>query len=130
MQKYKLLINLAILAALAGLVLSGWLVGHVLRYSLPALWHPPLPEMDPGLITGYEYEGVRRLAQLPQVTRIQLPNSEEILRRPGDTLPGIASQECVSYTFFTSLPAKCHTADGRLVRVGGSESTPIFIPPE
>jgi hypothetical protein len=130
MQKYKPLAYLAILAVLAGLVLSGWLIGHVLRYSLPALWGTPLPEMEPGIMTGFEYEGVRRLAQLTQVTRIQLPNSGEILRRPSDTLPGNASQECVSDTFFTSLPAKCRSADGRLVRVGGSDSVLILIPPE
>jgi len=28
-------------------------------------------------------------------------------------------EQCVGDTYYTSLPAKCHTADGRLVRVGG-----------
>jgi hypothetical protein len=130
MQKYKPLAYLVILGALAGLVLAGWLIGHVLRYSSPEIWHPPLPEMEPGIMTGFEYEGVRRLVHLPENAGIR--DSEWVgqarvrfVRGPLD--PGT---DCISYTYFTSLPAKCLTADGRLVRVGGTESTLITIPPE
>ena len=130
MQKYKLLINLAILAALAGLALTGWLVGHVLRYSIPALWHPPLPDIENGIMTGFEYEGIRRMAQMTDDTWILVPNSGEIFRVSSGEIWGNALEECLSSTFFTSLPAKCRTADGRLVRVGGSESNLFQIPPE
>ena len=33
--------NVLILAALIGVVLFSWLLGHILRFSIPAFWHPP-----------------------------------------------------------------------------------------
>lgn len=117
--------NVLILATLIGLVLFSWLVGHILRYSIPALWHPPIQETDPQTEYGIdlEFEGIRRLVVLPEMA----PGNAQIQiykREVQITLPG----RCLGYTYYTSLPAKCRTVDGRLVQVGGVEGNFILIP--
>jgi hypothetical protein len=40
--------KLLILIALIGVLLFGWLAGHILRYSTLEFWHPPIEEINPG----------------------------------------------------------------------------------
>ena len=109
----KFVSNVLILAALVGSVSLGWLAGHILRYSLPALWHPPIQETNPQIKTGYEFEFVGR----PSVIRplenpgVQIYNSGELLKPP---------ERCMGMTYYTSLPAKCRSVSGELVQVGES----------
>jgi hypothetical protein len=56
MWNSKFIPNFVVLAAIVGFVLTGWLIGHILRYSTPALWHPPIQETDPHLKNGFDLE--------------------------------------------------------------------------
>ncbi len=107
-----------VLAALIGAVLFSWLLGHVLRFSIPALWQPPLQELNPQTEYGFEIElaGIRRLAVFPGLAPAGL--ATQLQRLPA---PGAPPGECQGLTYFTSLPAKCLTPDGRLIEVGGIE---------
>jgi len=40
MQKRKIFLNLLILIGLGALVITGWIVGHIYRYSIPEFQHP------------------------------------------------------------------------------------------
>ena len=124
-ERVEVIRNVLILAALIGLVLFSWILGHILRYSIPALWHPPIQETDPQVRYGIEleFEGIRRLAVLPEMTPANTQAQTYILEVQ-ITLP----ERCLGYTYYTSLPAKCRTVDGRLVQVGGIESNVILIP--
>ena len=55
-KSYKLILNVLVLVALIGTVLFGWLAGHILRYSNPAFWHPPIQETNPHIENGYQFE--------------------------------------------------------------------------
>ncbi len=70
MQKSKLVPKILVLTALIATVSLGWLAGHILRFSIPALWHPPIEENNPQIKTGFEFEfeGIRRLAVLPETS--------------------------------------------------------------
>ena len=113
--------NLLVLATLIGTASLGWLAGHILRYSIPALWHPPLQETNPHIKTGYEFEfeGERF---------ILMPQENPWVRVYIDGAQVKPPEQCAGHTYYTSLPAKCHTADGRLVRVGGIEAGVIVDP--
>lgn len=106
--------NLLILAVLIGTVSLGWLAGHILRFSLPALWHPPIEEIDPRIKNGFklELEGERIILTPQENAWIRV---ESLERCPGNT-------------YYTSLPAKCRSADGELVRVGGNQREIILVP--
>jgi hypothetical protein len=128
MQKPKqveIVRNVLILAALIGVVLFSWLLGHILRFSIPAFWHPPAPETDPQIRYGaeFEFEGIRRLAIFPGLELVSLS-----AKLPLPMIPGALPSACRGLTFFTSLPAKCLTTDGQLVKIGGVESIVILIP--
>lgn len=117
MQKQKQLEtarNILVLAVLVGLVLLSWLLGHILRYSLPALWHPPIQETDPQIKVGYEveFEGIRRFVLFPGLEPVNIPVQAPF----GDGWAALPA-ECLGYTYYTSLPAKCRAVDGRLVQV-------------
>jgi hypothetical protein len=117
----KPILNLLVLAALTGTVLLGWLAGHILRYSIPAFWHPPIRETDPHIKTGFEMEleGERSLLRLqanPWVRGFSAGTQAEPQGR------------CPRLTYYTSLPAKCRTIDGQLVRVEGGQQGTILIP--
>jgi hypothetical protein len=116
--------NVLILAALVGLVLLSLLLGHILRYSIPALWHPPIQETDPQIRYGVEFEGIRRLIIFPGLA-LQTAPGPVLIREGWGAPPG----ECFGTTYYTSLPAKCQAADGRLVQAGGIESNVILILP-
>ena len=112
-----------VLFTVIGLVLTGWLVGHILRFSNPALWHPPTEEINPQIKIGSESEGIRREVVLMGNPSLRALARERILV-PGEVLSG----DCVGNIYYTSLPAKCRSANGRLVQVGGNESHIILIP--
>lgn len=62
-NRLKLIRNLLVLFSVIGLVLTGWLAGHILRYSIPAhqFRHPPVPEFDLHLKNGNQFEGENEL---------------------------------------------------------------------
>jgi hypothetical protein len=120
-----ILAKILVLVALVGLVLLSWLAGHILRFSIPALWHPPLPETNPRIRYGdeIEFEGIRREVVLTGVAPETWYARIEV--RAGQAP---MSADCMGLTYFTSLPAKCLTADGRLVIVQEFEPNVILIP--
>jgi hypothetical protein len=118
--------NMLVLAALGGLVLFGWLLGHTLRYSIPAFWHPAIPEIDSQIKNGleFDFEGIRRFVELPELAAGSMPAQVQ-LSEIWAALPA----QCPGYTYYTSLPAKCRTVDGRLVQVRSTVSRILLIPP-
>jgi len=118
--------NMLILVMLAVAVMFSWLAGHTLRYSIPKLWHPPVQETDPHLEYGsdLEFSGIRRAVVLPGLA----PKAAASARIQVWVGQGTISNECMALTYFTSLPAKCLTPDGRLVVVGVPEPNVVLIP--
>jgi hypothetical protein len=106
------ILNLLVLVALSGTVLFGWLAGHILRYSMPAFWHPPTRETNPHIKTGFEAElGSERSFHTLRANpweRVYIPGMQTA---PPEACPGL--------TYYTSLPAKCQTVNGQLARVEG-----------
>lgn len=118
--------NILVLATLVGLVLVSWLFGHILRYSIPALWHPPLQDTDPQIKVGVEFEldGIRRLAAF---TGFAVVNASSQNQPPSGL--GAHPAPCVlELAYYTSLPAKCRTVDGRLVSIREADSSVVLIP--
>jgi len=115
--------NLLVLIAVIGLVLAGWLTGHILRHITPAYQHPPIQEIDPQIKTGYFIGPDGQFTIVGSVDGLE-----------GQVFSGQAQFNlqagCMGLTYFTSLPAKCLTPDGKLVRVGGIEANVIVIPKE
>ena len=116
--------NILVLAILIGLVITGWLAGHILRYSTPALWHPPIQEIEPSIKIGskFEFEGVRRLVvftENPQLSQV---------RAYFGGMQLLPLEHCVGNTYYTSLPAKCRSVNGELAQVGGVDRNFIVIP--
>lgn len=72
-------------------------------------------------------------SQLSRTTKSPQPSGEKINSQVlifyGDTNNYVSETRCVSQDFFTSLPAKCMTSDGKLIQVNGVPSEPI-APPE
>jgi hypothetical protein len=123
MQKLKLVNNLLVLVVLTGAILAGWLAGHILRYIIPAYQHPPIEEIDPHIENGFKFEGIRR-----QVVLIGNPAPSVFSFERTVYLEQILFDQCLGSTYYTSLPAKCHSVDRRLVRVDGTKSNVIVIP--
>jgi hypothetical protein len=122
----KLIRNLLILTTVIGFTLTGWLAGHILRFYMPAsqFQHPPNEKIDPKIKNGFdfEYQGIRRIAVFSRITealQVQV-FLDEIQVKP---LNG-----CVGNTYYTSLPAKCRSADGGLVAVRGIAPYFVVIP--
>jgi len=71
-------------------------------------------------------------SQLTQTTNVPQPSGEKInsqvLIFSSDTNNYVSETQCVSQDFFTSLPAKCMTSDGKLIQVNGVPSEPIILP--
>lgn len=114
-----------VLTAVLGFTLTGWLVGHILRFSIPAhdFQHPPTEEIDPKIKIGLEADGIQRqFVFTGKLGRGVFTNEGTI------TLGEYSSVGCLGMTYYTSLPAKCRTADGKLVRVGGDNAYIILIP--
>ena len=131
MQDFKLpkpIPKLLVLIALICAVLFGWLTGHILRFSMPIyqLQHPPIPKFDPRIKNGYEFElqGIRRLAVLTESPAVR------VLTDTGTRSPdGILLEQCRTTIYYTSLPAKCHNANGDLVRAGEARPNIILLSP-
>jgi len=115
--------NVLVLAALTGMVLVGWLAGHILRFSIPAyqFQHPPIQENDSHIKNGYEFQ-LKGAAF--SITPADSPWVKAYL---GDEQQGL-SPRCIALTYYTSMPAKCLTVDGQLVQVGGTETNVIVLP--
>ncbi|MGB7873082.1 MAG: hypothetical protein WBL25_01770 [Anaerolineales bacterium] len=119
----KLIHNFLIFTAVVGLVFTGWLAGHILRHTTPAIQHPPVQELDPHIKNGFEPEGIRRQAVLMEISGMGVFTNE------GSFYLGQALfNGCVGNTYYTSLPAKCRSGDGKLVKVGGNDSYIIVVP--
>jgi len=117
----KLIHNYLVFTAVVGLVFTGWLAGHILRHTTPAIQHPPVQELDPHIKNGFEPEGIRREGVLTGIG---------VFISAGSAIPGeFAFESCFGSTYYTSLPAKCRSASGELVQVGGTETERLFIPP-
>jgi len=123
-SKLSFACNLLCLAALIATASLGWMAGHVIRFSIPEyqFQHPPTPEIDPQIKNGFEFEGIRRLVVLPG--NPQVPQARVFIG--GIQVKPL--EGCVGNTYYTSLPAKCRSVDGRLVRVGRNPQE-IFIVP-
>jgi hypothetical protein len=124
-QPSKLIPNLLVLITVLGFALTGWLVGHILRHSIPAyqFQHSPIEEINPKIENGFQFDGIRRQATLMEESAQGLFTSE------GSFFLGQALiNACVGNTYYTSLPAKCHSADGSLVKVGSEEVRITLIP--
>ena len=119
--------KLLVLFTVIGLVLAGWLTGHILRHSIleDQFRHPPIPEVDPHIKNGYdiEFEGIRRLAVLTGNPAVDVISGKGTL-----FLGQVFLSQCSGNTYYTSLPAKCHSADGSLIRVGGTEPDFYLFP--
>lgn len=123
----KLTKNLLVLITVIGFALTGWLVGHILRHAIPALQfqHPPIEEVDPTIKNGFESEGIRRQAVLMGRPVVQAIPGEGLL-----SLREALFQGCFGNTYYTSLPAKCRSADGKLVIVENSQRLRVLSPPD
>jgi hypothetical protein len=117
--------NILVLITVIGFALTGWLVGHILRHSFPVyqFQHPPVEEISPKIENGSQFDGIRREAVLTGESAWGAFTSE------GSLFLGQALfNACVGNTFYTSLPAKCRSADGELVKVGRNDSYIIVAP--
>jgi len=122
----KLIQNLFMLAFVIAFVFAGWLAGHILRFSMLAhdIQHPPVEEINPQIKNGLESEGIRRKIVLA------IPAIGNFARDGSVVHDGFALESCVGNTYYTSLPAKCRSAEGKLVRVGNNKSNIIFVLPD
>jgi len=125
MQNNKLpglFLNLLILMTVIGLTLTGWLAGHILRFSMRELWHPPIEEIDPKIKTGdiFELEG-RRIDASADSSSVRIYVDGELL------VQSLEFNLCQGNTYYTSRPAKCHSADGRLIEVGQLPGSLILL---
>lgn len=120
--KSKITNKIVVLISVIALVLTGWLAGHIVRFSISSFWHPPVEEITPQIQNGFQSDGIRR-----EVVLLGMGFS------PGNraAIPGgLAFASCVGNTYYTSLPAKCRSADGRLVKVGVNNSYILLMPDE
>ena len=114
-SKQSFVRNLLILIALTGTMLFSWLAGHILRYSILALWHPPIQETNPHIENGYQFELENKRLILPQ-------QAGPWVSIGAGGMQLYPSEQRVGMIYYTSLPAKCQSASGELVRVEESPS--------
>jgi len=110
MQKRTWVLNLLILTTLFGLVITGWVLGHIYRHSIPEFQQPR--DSVPG-------EKIGSFSDLP---------SEIYLGLPIKNWEVPAWMECKNDLVYTSLPAKCQTTDGRMMEVGNDQPPTQLIP--
>jgi len=112
---------LLVLIVVVGLILVGWLTGHIVRHITPAYHQTPNEEVNPHIKTGYFFAPDGQSTIIDTVdglgTRIYT-GQEAVPLQIG----------CLNTTYYTSLPAKCHTPDGQLVEAGGFGPKNILIP--
>lgn len=123
----RLIQNLLILVTVIGFAFTGWLAGHILRHSIPEYQfrHPPIPEITPKIKNGYEseFEGIRRMVVLSENSAVYVFANEGTIY-----LEQVILDQCHGNTYYTSLPAKCRSVDGRLVQAGGPQLEQLLIP--
>ena len=116
MSKTKIALNILIFTALISTVSIGWMAGHIIRFSIPEFWHPPIEERIPG----------EKIGSAPQppllVERIQ------VTRWNVEVMPMRFLDQCKTDVYYTSLPAKCRSIDGHLAWVGGVQGGNRIIP--
>jgi len=118
----KLTHKILVIITVVAFVLAGWLTGHILRFALPVLWHPPIEKITPQIQNGFESEGIRREIVF---------SGEGVFTSDGRSITGeFVFWGCVGNMYYTSLPAKCRSVSGELVQVGGKEMERLLIPPE
>ena len=111
MQKTKLALNLLILITLIGLVIVGWTAGDAIRKSFQERQYllESLSAEELGVFQTYT----------PQIlVGVSITNGNIT-----------AGQGCKDNVYYTSLPAKCQSVEGRLIQVGDIESNIILVPP-
>ncbi len=101
MKKAKPARNFLIIITLTGLIFVGWAAGN----------------------------NFRKLFQERQGLGSLQSNTPQIIGRvPIQNWSPLFSQECKDDVYYTSLPAKCQTVDGRLIEAGNDELDMILIP--
>jgi len=124
-SKIRLARNIFVLTALIAIVAFGWTVGHILRFSISSLGHPPIEEIDPRIKTGLEEGGIRR-----QFVWTGIP-AARVFSGEGAVIPGeFSPAQCPGTTFYTSLPAKCRSANGELIRAWNAGREFVVTPLE
>ena len=97
MQKKKFLLCVLIVLVVIGMTTFGWVLGHIVKYSIPAFQHPPL-----------HFPGEKSGEATPLQAHEKIPFMKSNIN---------PVQNCQTTVYYTSLPAKCHTPNGKLVRV-------------
>ena len=115
--------KILVLISVIAFALVGWLVGHILRFSISTFRHPPIQKNTPQIQNGFEFEGIRREAVWTGELALRILPDEGTLY-----LGQILLNPCVDNTYYTSLPAKCRSTSGELVQVGGDKSYIIRTP--
>jgi hypothetical protein len=120
--------KLLVLIALTCAVLFGWLTGHIIRFSIPVyqLQDSPIPKFNLHMKNGYEFElqGIRRLAVLTESSTMS------VFSDTGEAgLELFRIEQCLGTTYYTSLPAKCNSMNGDLIRVGEAGLDIILFSP-
>jgi hypothetical protein len=87
MHRPKIILNVLVLVTVIGFALTGWLFGHILRHSSPALRHPPT-RMPGEKVGGNPPLILERFL----VTRV------------------MSLQDCETDVYYTSLPTKCRAS--------------------
>lgn len=86
------LLNTLILIALFGMASLGWVAGHIIRFSIPADAHPPIPEIRPeerfNIENGFDFEflGVQRNWFI-QVASLSSSQAIVCISNPPDSTP-------------------------------------------
>ena len=123
----KLTQNILVIITVIVMIMTGWLIGHILRHLTPVYEHPPYEEINPSIENGFEREtdGIRRMVVLTGNSAVRLLPSEGMLYLEKIILDG-----CMGNTYYTSLPAKCQSADESLMRVEGTPMKRLIPPPD
>jgi len=111
MQKRIIFLNLFIMVVLFGFVLTGWVVGDAIRHSKPELRRYPVETLSVKELSIFRANPTHQFGGVT-ITNWVVP----------------AWRGCKDEVIYTSLPAKCHSMDGRLIEVGGNPDDIFIIP--
>lgn len=114
--------NALILSVLIGVTFIGWAWGHTMRYSIPTYqpapepqyWIPPAPENEIKTLNASEFnlEGEFVFFLTLDGTQMQTDFSGAL---------SYSQSQFMGNTFYTSLPAKCQSFDGKLIPMGDTQ---------
>jgi hypothetical protein len=122
MQKRKYFLKILILTALVATVSLGWLAGHILRYSNPEIWQPPVHIPGEKIVKIFKFVGF----QHPGMPQELSPSSR--LQSALSRLRVQSVEGCAGNTYYTSLPAKCRNLNGELVQLRPDQRGLIIVP--